>query len=93
LRNEKTAPEANRQNFMLRPTPTSLETPLRGEEDIAQHRRLYCGHYSNCLNLSVREGWSGFSCMHCPLRDHAIERPGSEGFAHQRRPGSGNGND
>ncbi len=69
----------------LKPTPVPLESPLRGEQDIAQHRRLYCGHYSRCLDQSVREGWAGFTCLHCPLRDYASAGPGSEPFARQRR--------
>lgn len=85
MRNEKLETDLKDQPLTMRPTPTSLETPLRGEADIAAHRRLYCGHYGNCLNLSVREGWAGFSCMHCPLRDYATGGPGSEAFASQRR--------
>ncbi len=69
----------------LKPNPVQLESPLRGEADIAQHRRLYCGHYSRCLDVSVREGWSGFTCLHCPLRDFASGGPRSESFARQRR--------
>jgi hypothetical protein len=81
----KTEKEINTAIFVLTPTPTELDAPLRGEQDIAAHRRLYCGHYSGCLNQSVREGWAGFSCMRCPLRDLASHGPGSEPFAQQRR--------
>ena len=69
----------------LKPSPVPMETPLRGEQDIAQHRRLYCAHYGACLDQSVREGWAGFSCLHCPLRDYASPGPRSEAFARQRR--------
>ena len=86
MRNEKLVMEPKQEQFLLRPSPMCLDMPLRGERDIAQHRRLYCGHYGGCLDQSVREGWAGFSCMHCPLRDLAHQRPGSEPFAHQRRP-------
>lgn len=72
-------------HFRLKPAPTPLESPLRGERDIARHRRLYCGHYNGCLSQSVRQGWAAFSCLHCPLRDYAGDGPGSEPFAHQRR--------
>ena len=70
--------------FDLKPTPICLDEPLRGERDIALHRRLYCGHYGGCLNQSVREGWAGFSCMSCPLRDLTAQGPRSEPFAHER---------
>ena len=85
MRNEKLKMEAKQETFLLRPSPTCLDMPLRGERDIAQHRRLYCGHYSACLDQSVREGWAGFSCLHCPLRDLASGGPRSEPFAQQRR--------
>ncbi len=88
MRNEKVALEVNNPHFSLKPTPTSMEAPLRGEEDIAVHRRLYCGHYSNCLDVSVREAWPGFTCMTCPLRDLASHGPGSEPFARERRSSS-----
>jgi len=82
----KIAPVISASHFaLLKPTPVPLESPLRGEQDIAQHRRLYCAHYGACLDQSVREGWSGFTCLHCPLRDYASPGPGSEAFACQRR--------
>ncbi len=84
MRNEKVVLEVNNPHFILKPTPMSMEAPLRGEEDIETHRRLYCGHYSNCLDVSVREAWPGFTCMHCPLRDLASHGPGSEPFARGR---------
>jgi hypothetical protein len=73
---------------MLRPSPTSLDTPLRDEADILVHRRLYCGHYSGCLDHSCREGWVGFTCLHCPLRDHPTAGNDHERFAHERRSAS-----
>lgn len=73
------------KNFSLQPTPTPLDSALHSERDIAKHRRLYCGHYNNCLSLSVREGWAGFTCLNCPLKDLAVEGLTSEPFAHQRR--------
>jgi hypothetical protein len=69
----------------LTPSPSPLESPLFSEKDILQHRRLHCGHYNGCLNQSVREGWGGFSCMHCPLRDAPVEGLDRELFAHDRR--------
>lgn len=71
-------------NLDLRPNPVSLEGPLRSERDVAQHRRLYCGSYDRCLDHSVQEGWDGFTCTHCPLRDLAGNSPGSTSYAHQR---------
>lgn len=77
--------EAKKQKFLLAPAPAPLPGPLHSERDIALHRRLYCNHYDGCLDHSVRAGWSGFTCLHCPLRAHAGAGPGSEPFAHQRR--------
>lgn len=81
----KTQNEIKKSAFMLTPTPTQLDAPLRGERDIAAHRRLYCGHYGGCLNQSVHEGWAGFSCLRCPLRDLAHHGLHTEPFAQQRR--------
>ncbi len=85
MRNEKSLIETKPGTFFLRPSPTCLDTPLRGEREIEHHRRLYCGHYSACLDQSVREGWPGFTCLNCPLRDLASGGPGTEPFAFQRR--------
>jgi len=70
--------------LMWKPEPSPLDGPLRSEADVARHRRLYCGHYDRCLSQSVREGWGGFSCMHCPLRDQATQGLAPEPFADQR---------
>ena len=89
MRNLKLQMEVKASLFNLKPTPTELEAPLRGEEDIAQHRRLYCVHYSGCLDQSVHEDWAAFSCLRCPLRDCASVGPATESFAQQRRnPGA-----
>lgn len=85
MRKQKSRPDAKPEQFLLVPTPTPLEGPLRTDEDIAQHRRLHCAHYDGCLNQSVRQGWLGFTCMHCPLRDLARAGPGSAPFAYQSR--------
>ena len=75
MKTETELEATNSQFVALKPNPVQHEEPLRGEADIAQHRRLYCGHYSRCLDVSVREGWSGFTCLHCPLRDYATGGP------------------
>ena len=69
----------------LQPEPMQLKAQLRSDADVAQHRRLYCGHYDQCLNQSVYAGWAGFSCTRCPMRDLGVQTPSSEPFAHQRR--------
>jgi hypothetical protein len=91
VRNEKLVAhqEARTPQLELRPMPTSLDVPLRGEADIAVHRRLYCAHYGACLDQSVKQGWTGFTCLRCPLRDTATASPGSEPFARQRRNPAG----
>ena len=61
MKTETELEATNSQFVALKPNPVQHEEPLRGEADIAQHRRLYCGHYSRCLDVSVREGWSGFT--------------------------------
>lgn len=78
----KACPEPTR---VLKPEPMQLKGPLRSEADVLQHRRLYCGHYDQCLNESVYSGWAGFSCTRCPMRDQVVQSPSSEPFAHQRR--------
>lgn len=82
--NPKSAP-ATTKLPVLRPEPMQLKAALRNEADVQQHRRLYCGHYDQCLNVSVYSGWAGFSCTRCPMRDQVVQSPSSEPFAHQRR--------
>ena len=71
--------------MVLKPEPMKLKGPLRSEAEVLEHRRLYCGHYDQCLNESVYSGWAGFSCTRCPMRDLGVKSPSSEPFAHQRR--------
>lgn len=59
----------------LKPEPSQLESVLRGEQDIATHRRLYCHHYDGCLDHSIAAGWQSFSCIHCPLSEVADKQP------------------
>lgn len=48
--------------------PRSWDTlPTRWEVD--EHRRLDCRRYSECLTYVSRQGWRGFSCISCPVRD------------------------
>ena len=68
----------------LRPAPARYVGPLRSDDDIARHRRLYCTRYRQCLDDSIRAGWDGFTCLHCPLRDAAGESS-SAPFAQDRR--------
>ncbi len=70
---------------MLKPEPTALEATLRGEEEIAKHRRLYCAHYDGCLNASIASGWQSFSCTRCALSPYAENSPRLATFAHDRR--------
>lgn len=77
--------EMKNRKFILMPAPTPLDGPLRTEADVATHRRLYCGNYDRCLDESVRQGWAGFTCMHCPLRNVAGHGLPVAPFADQRR--------
>lgn len=60
---------------MSKPEPAELDSPLRGERDIARHRRLYCAHYDGCLDHSIAAGWESFSCVRCPLSEEADKAP------------------
>ena len=31
------------------------------------HRRLFCQHYSTCLDHAARHWWQGFSCSQCSI--------------------------
>lgn len=41
-------------------------------------RDTYCAHYDECLDVAVRRGWPGFSCVECPVygtaRDTSLAR-------------------
>lgn len=65
-----------------------LSDALSTDAELARHRRPYCPHYRACLDRSVKEGWDGFTCAHCPLRDAAPETPGPAAFANERRRGT-----
>lgn len=60
---------------LFQPEPVPLDSPLRGEKDIARHRRLYCSHYDRCLDHSIAQGWQSFSCTMCPLSEAAAKGP------------------
>ncbi len=34
-------------------------------EEAMQVRRIYCSHYSFCLNVAVARNWPGFTCAAC----------------------------
>lgn len=67
------------------PSPVPFPGALSTDLELARHRRPYCAHYRVCLDRSVKEGWDGFTCSHCPLRDEAPGAPASDGFALERR--------
>ena len=77
-------PSPGKGAIILFPLPTRLEGPLLTEREIDTHRRPHCVRYNACLDRSVREGWGGFSCARCPLRDAAPPGLSSERFAHHR---------
>lgn len=68
-----------------RPSPVPYRGALSTDAELAWHRRPYCPHDRACLDRSVKEGWAGFTCSHCPLRDEAPAAPASERFAVERR--------
>jgi hypothetical protein len=67
------------------PGPRPFEGTLTSDAELARHRRPHCRHYGECLDVTVRAGWDGFSCAACPLRNEAPATGGSAGFAHERR--------
>lgn len=44
-----------------RMTPTQIENP----EHAPAVRRLDCAGYRECLDVTERSGWKGFSCVSC----------------------------
>lgn len=39
--------------------------PTASRESSYEERRLFCNHYSSCLNIAIEKGWSGFTCRRC----------------------------
>lgn len=73
----------------LKPFPVPLAETMRSERAVDEHRNLYCRHYDECLNHSVRERWESFTCSQCPLKHAAATGPDATDFARQRRGNTG----
>ena len=54
--------------------------------DAAPLRKIFCLHYSACLDVAAREGWDDFTCQRCPLAKSAAE-PTAAAMA-EDRPGT-----
>lgn len=38
-------------------------------DDVLDRRRILCRRYSNCLTYAASEGWDGFTCESCCIRE------------------------
>ncbi len=69
------------QGLFLGSKPQQCE-PARNDIDVA--RRVNCCRYSNCVTYAAAEGWTGFSCVACPIDEplsRAAQRDDFEGLA------------
>lgn len=75
----------------LRPSPSELPSSINPENNskrqgVESHRKLFCGHYDDCLGHAVLKGWNSWTCTRCPLYALSPEvEAGLEGYATQRR--------
>lgn len=46
-----------------------LAPQIRREEDAAKIRRLTCVRYGDCLTKASDNGWKGFTCRSCGVRE------------------------
>lgn len=44
--------------------PNPVNAP-RASHAVAVHRKVFCSHYDQCLNLAVEKNWDGFACTQC----------------------------
>lgn len=68
-----------------KPCPTELHAHMRFPSSVAKHRNLYCAHYDACLDVAVKKGWEGWSCLNCPLFRVQGEAPDAREFASANR--------
>ena len=54
---------------------------MRFLDSVAKHRNLYCPLYAACLDIVVKEGWEGWSCLNCPNFAVAGDVPLAQDFA------------
>lgn len=66
------------------PDPVPLAGLMRSPESIEQHRNVFCNYYMRCLDYSMRQGWTSFSCSRCALKGDGAQ-VSSRDFANDRR--------
>lgn len=49
---------------MSRPKPCSLQDRL-SSDSVEYLKKVWCGHYAECLDTAIRENWQQFSCRDC----------------------------
>ena len=59
--------------------PSYVEGPALSKpnplESVAGKRNLWCVEYGACLDIAIRENWSGFSCERCNHREEYVLPP------------------
>jgi hypothetical protein len=68
----------------ITPCPSPLPCALRDESVVEVQRNLFCANYDACLHLAVKRGWDGWTCRHCPLREHRGSVPQARDYAESR---------
>jgi hypothetical protein len=67
----------------LAPNSNPVSCPEVGHLGNAEHRNLYCFHYSDCLQFAARKGWRDWTCRECVLNLGA-KPPGATQWAEAR---------
>jgi hypothetical protein len=40
-------------------------SPMPIAETVTPDRKIFCAHYSGCLDIALDRGWRGFTCAEC----------------------------
>ncbi len=56
----------------MKPNPTALDTAINPDaldptHGVESHRRLFCPHYDDCLDVAVVHEWPSWTCTACEL--------------------------
>ena len=64
--------------------PTEHQGQAGRTLETAEHRNVYCGVYTLCLDKAIKQGWNDWTCQRCPSFA-ATTKPSAASYAQARR--------
>lgn len=55
--------------LLIGASPKRRRIPVSDDFDIESDRRVYCKHYSTCLDYAVSEKWVSWTCKDCTINE------------------------